>query len=560
MLTTTVAEPTASERGLDPETASRLQKIWKKAYAAKSQDDLVDLYALWSDSYDEDHEAIGYFGHRLTAEVFARHCGETEARVLDAGAGTGAGGVELAKRGFTRLTALDLSAEMLEKARAKGVFEELYQADLGVPLDTFESDRFDGAILVGVFSYGQAPAHALEEIVRIVRPGGMIAFTMRQDFFDEDAMGVRSFMEELEEAGAWRRVELSEPHQYLPKKDPTVLFRVWCYETLETKRREPAPGFVTEVRRALVTPERVRRIDHAHIWDPMASRLYNAYIESEDYYLTECEEEILIAHAARIAEEHTVFVELGCGSARKIRHLLDAALETGGEISYLPIDLSEGALAATRAEIEDAYQGRVRVDPQHGRFREKLSEIPAERGKNIFFFGSSIGNIETPESTAAFLRELGEVMTPLDRLYVGFDLQKDPEVLLRAYNAGPANLAFFVHMVRRINHDLGANFEIDAFRLGSTYDAEAPWKGLQTCCMNLKVMTEKDQDVHVPALGLDVHLDAGDAIQVGTSRKFRTDDIRLLSVEAGLRMRTLWLDQKQYYALAELVREDAEIA
>jgi len=555
----TLTELPTSETALDRETESRLQEIWKKAYAAKTRDDLVDLYALWSDSYDEDHEAIGYFGHRLTAEVFARHGGGAEARVLDAGAGTGAGGVELAKRGFTHLSALDLSAEMLEKARAKGVFEELYQADLGAPLDTFESDRFDGAILVGVFSYGQAPAHALEEIVRLVRPGGKIAFTMRQDFFDEDAMGVRSFMEELEEAGAWRCVEVSEPHPYLPKKDPTVLFRVWCYETLETKRRKPAPEFVTEVRRALIAPERVRRIDHAHIWDPMASRLYNAYIESEDYYLTECEEEILITHAAQIAEEHPVFVELGCGSARKIRHLLDAALETGDEVSYLPIDLSEGALAATQAEIEGAYGQRVRVDPQHGSFREKLSEIPAERGKNVFFFGSSIGNVETPEGTAAFLHEIGEVMTPLDRLYVGFDLQKDPEVLLRAYNAGGANLAFFVHMVRRINHDLGANFEIDAFRLGSTYDAETPWKGLRTCCMNLKIFTEKDQDVHVPALSLDVHLDAGDAIQVGTSRKFRTDDIRLLSMEAGMRMRTLWLDQKQYYALAELVREDAPL-
>lgn len=148
-------------------------------------------------------------------------------------------------------------------------------------------------------------------------------------------------------------------------------------------------------------------------------------------------------------------------------------------------------------------------------------------------------------------------MGSLDSLYVGFDLQKDPEILLRAYNAGPANLSFFVHMVRRMNHDLGADFDVEAFRLGSTYDAETPWKGLQTCCVNLKVFTEKEQEVHIPALGLDVHLDAGDAIQVGTSRKFRTDDIRLLAGKAGLRLRTLWLDQKQYFAVSELVREDA---
>lgn len=545
---------------IDSATQARLAKIWKKAYAARTQDDLVDLYADWSETYDQDHEAIGYFGHVLTAQVFARHVrNPRRVRVLDAGAGTGAGGAELAKRGFRDVTALDLSADMLEKAREKCVFSRLVQADLGGPLDTFASDEFDAVILVGVFSYGQAPAHALEEIVRATRPGGVIAFTMRVDFFESNAMGVRDKIEELEKAGAWRLLELSEPEQYLPKKDPSVLFRVWCYEALEGKRKAPTPEFEEAVRQAMLSPERVRRLDHSHIWDPMASRLYDAYIRCEDYYLPECEEEILNAHAEQIAERHTVFVELGCGSARKIRHVLDAALELrpDREIAYLPIDLSEGALEATRAELREVYGDRLTIEPHLGHFRETLSRIPAEDGKNIFFFGSSIGNFETPEATVRFLAELRDLMTPRDQLAVGFDLQKDPEVLLRAYNAGPANLAFFVHMVRKMNHELGADFDLDAFRLGSTYEKETPWKGLETCCVNLKVVTEKAQDVHIPGVGFDVHLEAGDAIQVGTSRKFRTDDIPLLAALAGLRVRTLWLDHRHYFALTELVRDDA---
>jgi uncharacterized SAM-dependent methyltransferase/ubiquinone/menaquinone biosynthesis C-methylase UbiE len=551
-----------ADSNIDPETRARLEKTWKKAYGARTREDLLDLYAAWSESYDEDHEAIGFVGHKTTSRVFARHLGDSRAaRVLDAGAGTGAGGGELARRGFRDLTALDLSAEMLEKAREKGVFGRLVQADLDGPLDMLASDEFDGVILVGVFSYGQAPAHALDEILRVTRPGGLIAFTMRVDFFESNAMGVRRKIEDLEEAGSWRLLEVSQPEPYLPKKDPSVMFRVWCYEVLEGKRPVPTPELVSAARQALLSPGRVRRIDHALIWDPMASRLYDAYTRCEDYYVTDSEAEILNAHADQIAERHRVFVELGCGSARKIKYVLDAALElsAGREISYLPIDLSEGALAATRATLAEVYGDRVRIEPHLGHFRETLSRIPAEDGKNIFFFGSSIGNVETPEATVRFLADLREVMTPLDQLAVGFDLQKDPEVLLRAYNAGAANLAFFVHMVRKMNHELGADFDLSAFRLASTYDKEPSWNGLETCCMNLKVATEKAQDVHVPALGFDVHLDAGDAIQVGTSRKFRTDDIRILAALSGLRVRTLWLDHQDYFALAELVRDDAPL-
>lgn len=546
---------------IEPHIRQRLEAIWKQAYAAKTKDDLHDLYAAWSASYDEDHAAIGYFGHRTTAEVFARHFeAPAKAEVLDAGAGTGAGGVELARLGFHRLTALDLSPEMLDKAREKEIFQELHAADLGLPLDVFPCDRFDGVILVGVFSYGQAPAHALEEIVRITKPGGAVAFTMRTDFYESDAMGVRSQMEKLERDGAWRLAELSEPQQYLPKKDPSVLFRVWCFEILPGKSSQPATHFVAAAKAALLEPSSIRRLDHAHIWDPQASRLYEAYTRTDAYYLTECEMEILGVHAEQIVAESPTLVELGCGSARKIKILLDTALAMGEkEIAYLPIDVSEGALAATCAELTESYDERVRIEPIGGRFRDVLREIPAARGKNILFFGSSIGNFETPEATVTFLRELRELMTEQDQMVVGFDLQKEPEVLLRAYNAGPQNLSFFLHMVRRMNHDLGANFELSAFRLGSTYDAEPPWEGLETRCVNLKVVTEKAQDVYVPALGFDVHLDAGDAIQVGVSRKFRTDDIHLLAALSSLRLRTLWLDTQHYFAVAELVRDDAPV-
>jgi SAM-dependent methyltransferase len=224
---------------LDPATAARLDKIWSQAYRANSRGDLLRLYEEWAATYDADHAAIGFFGHRATAELVGRYLPFAGvAGVLDAGCGTGAAGEALWALGCRNLTGVDLSEEMLARAGAKGIYRHLAPADLGQPLDDYPCDHCDAAVLVGVFSYGQAPAHALDEVVRVVKPGGVLAFTMRVDFFEQDAMAVRSKMEELDQAHAWRLVEVSEPEQYLPNKDPEALFRVWCYRVLETK----APG------------------------------------------------------------------------------------------------------------------------------------------------------------------------------------------------------------------------------------------------------------------------------------------------------------------------------
>jgi len=551
---------TTDTAGLEAEVGARLEEVWRRAYGARTKDDLVDLYSDWSSTYERDHEAIGFFGHVLSADVLARHLPPgDDVRVLDAGAGTGLAGAELARRGYEHLTAIDLSEAMLAKAREKGVYEDVRPVDLSLPVDAFETDRFDGAILVGVFSFGQAPAQALDEILRVVRPGGMVVFTMRTDFFEQDAMGVRSKLEELEEAGAWRRVDLTEPQPYLPRKDPDALFRVWCFEVLEGKRAEPSPDFADAVREAFAEPGPLKRLAHHHIWDAMSSRLYEAYIRRPEYYLNVCEEEVLETNAGDFLGDHALCVELGCGSAKKIQHVFDAVLEADPEatVDYMPIDVSPGALESTAAQIREVYDGRVRVEPRLGHFDDTLASIPAERAKAVFFLGGSIGNFETVDETLAFLAMLRERLTPRDRLVVGFDLCKDPHVFEAAYNAGEENRLFFVHMVRRLNHELGASFDLDAFRLASTYAEEPPVSGLHTGLVNLAVATTRAQDVDVPALGTRLHLDAGDSVRVGVSRKFSPDDIATLASLAGMRVRSLWFDSRHYFAVGELVRDDA---
>lgn len=516
------------------------------------------LYEEWAATYDEDHRAIGFFGHRTAGRLLAKYTPfAAVAAVLDGGCGTGAAGEALYPLGYRNLTGVDLSAEMLERAKEKGIYRELVQADLGRPLDPFPCNSFDAAILVGVFSYGQAPAHALDEIVRLVKPGGIVALTMRVDFFEQDAMSVRSRTEELALAHAWKLLEVTDPEQYLPKKDPGARFRVWCYRVLETKTPPVDEEFAAAVREAFMSPSPVKRIDHSFIWNSVGSRLYERYIECPEYYLTDVEIEILERNATEILGDARVLVELGCGSATKISCLLQAAVEnrSGAALTYTPVDVSQGALDATREQVERSFAGRVDVAPRCGRFDEVLASVSRKDDKLIVFFGGSLGNVETLPATVEFLKSIRERMTPTDRFVVGIDLHKSEDVLREAYQAGPRNRSFFLNMIRRMNRELGANFDLAAFRQDSPYEADAPFEGMATRCVQLRLVTDRSLDAYISSMHMEVHLDAGDAVQVGTSRKFKSEDIARLGELAGLRLTRQWFDERRYFALNEFVTQ-----
>jgi len=540
---------------------SHIEQIWKRAYAARTKDDLRGLYADWAESYDADHESVGFFAHRVAAATLARHITHRDfARVLDAGAGTGAAGQALHELGFRELAAVDLSEEMLERARAKEVYRAAVVADLSLPIDAFPAASFDAAVLVGVFSYGQAPAETLDEIVRLVRPGGVVAFTMRTDFFEQDPMGIRRRMEALESAGSWSLIEITEPEAYLPGKDPTARFRVWCYRVTGGPQVSAPDGFEDAVREAFEEQGRVKKIDHAWIWDSTASRLYDRYTRTDGYYLTDCEEEILRERGDEICGDEPLIVELGCGSARKILHVLRARLarseesEGGaGPLAYMPIDVSPGALRSTSAEVGRVFGERLEVTPREGLFEDVLPSIPEGTRKLVFFFGSSIGNIDTVEETVTFLRRLRERLRPGDRLVVGIDLHKDEDVLERAYNEEESCRSFFAHMLRRINLQLGADFDPRVFELASTYEVEPPHRGVRARRMNLRIAPREPQHTLVRELGIEVHLDPGQPVQVGISRKFEPRAIGDLAALGGFRLGHQWFDSKRWFSLNELV-------
>lgn len=212
----------SEERQMTPDSGERVQWV----YASESNDELERRYDEWAKDYDADIEDdFGYVMPRAAAEEFARHT-PADARILDAGAGTGLAGRELARLGYADIEAMDMSQGMLEQARAKGVYSRLHRMVMGERLG-FETGYFDAAICVGVLTLGHAPASSLDELARVTKPGGCIAFTMRPDIYERN--GFREKQRQLEADGVWELVSRGEEFQGLPKGEPDVMFRVWVY-------------------------------------------------------------------------------------------------------------------------------------------------------------------------------------------------------------------------------------------------------------------------------------------------------------------------------------------
>ena len=203
-------------------TENRVQ--W--AYASENNQQLQERYDQWAKDYDEDLESdFGYVIPRVAAETF-RQFVPSESRVLDAGAGTGLVGVELRRLGYTDIDAMDMSQGMLDEARRKGVYGSLYRMVMGEPLD-LDTGSYDAVICVGVLTLGHAPAHSLDELARIVRPGGFVVFTLRLDVYEQN--GFRERQRQLESSGAWELANVTEEFLGMPKGEPDVLFQVWTY-------------------------------------------------------------------------------------------------------------------------------------------------------------------------------------------------------------------------------------------------------------------------------------------------------------------------------------------
>ncbi len=299
-----------------------------------------------------------------------------------------------------------------------------------------------------------------------------------------------------------------------------------------------------EVRRGLAGEG--KQLPPRLFYDDRGSSLFDEITEQPEYYLTDTEREIFRRHADDIVAEldpGTSVVELGSGSADKTRLLLEALAQRQDHVTFRPIDISAGALEAAAERLRKDHP-EITVEPLVATYTEGLKRLRKDRDGNallIIFMGSSIGNME-PQDAVAFLSEVRDLMEPTDRLLLGTDLQKDPQVLEAAYNdAAGVTAEFNKNVLRRLNRDLDADFHLDRFRHHAFYNPEEHR-------VEMHLVSTRDQVVHLRDLDLAVNFTAGERLHTENSYKYTLPGVDELVKRAGLVRRASWFDERRWFA------------
>lgn len=302
-------------------------------------------------------------------------------------------------------------------------------------------------------------------------------------------------------------------------------------------------AFAANVREGLLASP--KRLSCRFLYDATGSELFQRITRLSEYYPTRAEAEILAARADEIAASLAPpvdLVELGSGSGEKTEHLIAALLRGQERLVYRPIDVSESALVASAERLLATFP-RLEVRAERAGYQAGLARLdpPSSGSRLVCWLGSSIGNL-TDDQAAAFLGELAGTMRKVDRLLLGADLWKDPEVLRAAYDdAAGVTARFTKNLLVRANRELGARFDTERF----AHIAEVDPEGRR---VRLFLESLADQEVPIEALDLVVRLRRGERIHVEDSHKYTPESLATILARAGLAPLATWTDRAGRFA------------
>jgi dimethylhistidine N-methyltransferase len=291
--------------------------------------------------------------------------------------------------------------------------------------------------------------------------------------------------------------------------------------------------------------ETPKRLSSRYFYDDYGSELFQKIMDLPEYYLTQCEFDVLKRHKNKIAgllnDDSFNLVELGAGDGRKTSILIDYFLESEFEFSYIPIDISEGAMKQLMENLNQKLpqlqsEGIVAEYFAGLKWLRKLTD----RRNLVLFLGSNLGNFNKPQSRV-FLRNLWNTLNDGDFLMTGFDLKKDINLMRRAYNDSQGiTREFNLNLLRRINHDLGGNFDLDKFTHYAGYD-------VFTGAMESYLVSLEKQIVYIDALNQAFEFESWEPIHTEYSYKYLESDIEELAEATGFQIKTQLFDSKKYF-------------
>ena len=289
-----------------------------------------------------------------------------------------------------------------------------------------------------------------------------------------------------------------------------------------------------------------KRLSSKYFYDDIGSQIFQEIMEMPEYYLTDCELEILQEKSGEIFtslgyQGRFDIIELGAGDGAKTKEFLAHLEQKGVEFDYVPIDISEKALELLVEDLQE-YLPKTKIMPLAGDYFRVLQQY--DRGEHpalFLFLGSNIGNYETAEAIH-LLKMIHSHMRSGDHLLVGFDLKKNPYTVLRAYNdVQGITKRFNLNLLARINRELGANFNIDHFGFYPFYD---PRNGEVRSHLFSKVR----QTVCFEALDTDITFQKNELIYTELSKKYSPEEIEQLAGRAGFRHQQHFLDSRTFFS------------
>lgn len=266
-----------------------------------------------------------------------------------------------------------------------------------------------------------------------------------------------------------------------------------------------------------------------------------------EYYPTRAELGIFTTQTDAIRDAFTKgtdaidLIELGAGDGTKTAVLIENFLAHNVDLTYSPIDISQEAIDALEIKFRERCPG-LDIRPQTGDYFKILDLLKNEskRRKVIMFLGSNIGNFQQ-DKALEFFKHLRSVMNDDDRLFIGFDMQKDPRVIVAAYDDPQGvTAAFNLNLLTRINRELGGNFDISKF---SHYAQYRPME----CAARSFLISREKQTVTIDALGKSFEFDQWEAIFMEISQKYTHSMINELSAESGFKIDAEFFDNENFY-------------
>lgn len=300
--------------------------------------------------------------------------------------------------------------------------------------------------------------------------------------------------------------------------------------------------FIEDVRSGLSRSK--KHLSSKYFYDTRGSQLFNLITKHPDYYLTQCELEIINHYKEKISKRlkrDFNLIELGPGEGIKTRLLIDQFLKDGHDFTYFTIDISAKYLS----QIVEKYNQElpelplVALNADYFKGLQWLTKQSTQCNL-VLFLGSSIGNF-TPRSTNVFLKNIWNDLKDGDYCLIGFDLLKDMQTLLKAYNdSAGLTREFNLNLLTRINRELGGHFNPQHFKHYGVFNVNHG-------AMESYLVSDREDDIYIDSLKKSFHFNAYEPLHLEYSYKYTLNQITEHAALNGFKVVENYFDEKHFF-------------